>query len=83
MIFHRYASGYPHSAIRVGDFKLLKLWQTGALELYQLKDDLGETTDLAARLPEKTRELHDRLMAYLKRVDAEVLQGYGRKQTED
>ena len=83
LIFHRYASGYPHSAIRVGDHKLIKIWKTGALELYNLQDDLGETTNLAMRLPEKAKELHDRLLAYLKRVDAEVLHGYGKKQTED
>lgn len=83
LVFHRYASGYPHSAIRVGDYKLIRIWKTGALELYNLQDDLGETTNLAARLPEKAKELDNRLLAYLKRVDAEVLHGYGRKQTED
>ncbi len=83
LIFHRYASSYPHSAIRVGDYKLLKIWKTNALELYNLKDDLGETKDLAKERPEKTQELHERLMAYLKRVDAEVLHGYGKKKSED
>ncbi len=83
LVFHRYASGYPHSAIRVGDYKLIKFWKTGALELYHLKDDLGETTDLASRRPAQTKELHDRLMAYLRRVDAEVLRGFGGKPSPD
>jgi arylsulfatase A-like enzyme len=83
LVFHRYASGYPHSAIRVGDYKLIKIWKTNALELYHLKDDLGETTDLAKKLPAKTKELHEQLMAYLKRVDAEVLRGYGKGKQED
>lgn len=83
LIFHRYAAGNPHTVIRVGDFKLIKLWKLNKLELYNLKDDLGETNDLAARLPEKTKELHQRLMDYLKRVDAEVLRGYGKNRSED
>lgn len=83
LIFHRYASGYPHSAIRVGDYKLIKLWKTNTLELYHLKDDLGETKNLAAAQPQKTQEFHERLMAYLRRVDAEVLHGYGKKKAED
>jgi arylsulfatase A-like enzyme len=83
LIFHRYASGYPHSVIRVGDYKLVKIWKTNTLELYNLKDDLGETTDLAKKMPEKTNDLHQRLMAYLRRVDAEVLRGYGTAKKED
>lgn len=83
LVFHRYASGYPHTAIRVGDYKLIKVWKTNALELYNLRDDLGETIDLAKKQPEKTAQLHEQLMAYLKRVDAEVLHGYGKGKRED
>jgi arylsulfatase A-like enzyme len=83
LVFHRYAAAYPHSAIRIGDFKLIKIWKTNVLELYNLKDDLGETTDLAKKLAEKTKELHERLLAYLKRVDAEVLYGFGKAKKED
>ncbi|MBE0542114.1 MAG: sulfatase-like hydrolase/transferase [Verrucomicrobia bacterium] len=82
LVFHRYTTAYPHSAIRVGDFKLIKTWKTQKLELYNLKEDLGETTDLAARLPDKGRELHVRLMDYRKQVDAEVLRGYGNSDDE-
>ncbi len=82
-VFHRYATGYPHSALRVGDLKLVKVWKTEALELYDLKNDLGETTNLATLQPEKTAELHARLMTLLKSVDAEVLHGFGKKKTED
>jgi hypothetical protein len=83
LIFHRYASGYPHSAIRVGDEKLVKIWKTGALELYDLKADPGERTDLASRRPERVRVLHEQLMAYFKRMDAEVLHGYGKAKEEN
>ncbi|MDO8683101.1 MAG: sulfatase [Armatimonadota bacterium] len=50
-------------AIRKGDWKLAKLKPT-MTELYNLKDDIGETTDLAARNPEKVKELTDQLMKW-------------------
>ena len=45
------------SAVRKGDWKLVYRMQTGALELYDLSTDIGEQHDLAARYPEKAREL--------------------------
>jgi hypothetical protein len=77
------ATSSPPSAIRVGDEKLVKIWKTGALELYDLKADPGERTDLASRRPERVRVLHDQLMAYFKRMDAEVLHGYGQAKEEN
>lgn len=56
-------------AVRIGDWKLVKGPGAGAgieenaranlagAELYNLKDDIGETTNLAGRNPEKVREL--------------------------
>ena len=84
LIFHRYANATPHTVLRVGDYKLIKIWKADKLELYNLKDDLGETTDLAAKLPQKTEEMRVKLMERLKQVDAEVLHGYGSgKKAED
>ena len=73
LVFHRYASGYPHSAIRLGDFKLVKFWNRRTPYLFNVKADLGETKDLAASMPEKAEELEGELMRYLRSVDAEVL----------
>lgn len=83
LVFHRYTNVYPHSALRDGDYKLVKIWKTGALELYHLRDDLGETRDLAHELPQKTAALHAALMSYLRSVDAEVLRGFGRGGRDD
>ncbi len=46
-------------ALRAGDWKLVsaKNQGTGAWELYDLAEDRGETTDLAAKHPERVREL--------------------------
>ena len=43
----------------------------------------GERTDLASRRPERVRVLHEQLMAYFQRMDAEVLHGYGKAKEEN
>jgi hypothetical protein len=43
------------------------------LELYNLKDDIGEINDLTKANPGKVKELESRLMAYLEKVQAEIL----------
>lgn len=72
LVFHYY--GNSHSAIRAGDFKLIKFWDSNRIELYNLKNDPGEWTDLSKTEPVKTKELEEKLMAYLKEVNAEILQ---------
>lgn len=47
----------PGSAIRLGDYKLIHYYENNDLELYNLKQDIGETNNLAKKLPEKTEEL--------------------------
>jgi arylsulfatase A-like enzyme len=49
--------GNPSSAIRLGDFKLIHDLELDAYELYNLKNDIGETKNLAASLPQKVNEL--------------------------
>lgn len=45
--------GQKHSvAVRVGDWKAIRPGPDAKLELYNLKDDIGETTDLADKNPE-------------------------------
>ena len=62
----------PCSIIRVGEWKLHQYFEDGGLELYNLRDDIGETTDLSQRNPQKMRELLARLEAWRKRVNAPV-----------
>jgi len=76
-VFHRYSDSYAHTAIRVGDYKLVKFWQGDKrLLLFNLKDDFGETKDLSGAMPKKTEELQKQLMEYLKSVDSDVLTLY-------
>jgi arylsulfatase A-like enzyme len=60
----------PAGAIRDGDWKLLEFFEDGRLELYNLKDDPGERTNLAAELPDKVSQLHARLLAWRQEVNA-------------
>ncbi len=47
----------PGSAVRLGDWKLIEYFENGDLELYNLKDDIGETTNLAEQNHQKLKEL--------------------------
>jgi arylsulfatase A-like enzyme len=60
----------PVGAIQAGDWKLMEFFETGTLELYNLADDLGEKNNLTKKMPEKTRELHTKLMAWRQEVKA-------------
>jgi len=62
----------PGGAIRDGDWKLIEFFEDGHVELYNLKDDLSETTDLAAKMPEKAEELRKKLADWRKSVDASM-----------
>jgi arylsulfatase A-like enzyme len=44
-------------AIRVGDWKLVNQQDTARPELYNLADDIGESKDLADKMPDKVKEL--------------------------
>lgn len=60
LVFHfpnNYGGQGPFSALRVGDWKLIFHHAPGRLELHDLSRDLGEADDLAARRPDKVREL--------------------------
>ena len=56
----------PHSAIRVGDHKLIWNWH-GRLELYDIPKDPTESHDLSKKMPELTTKLHDQLKSWLKK----------------
>jgi len=63
-------NGGPASAIYLGDYKLVRNYDTGAVKLYDIAKDLAESHDLAASMPEKVKDLESRLDAYLKAIKA-------------
>lgn len=69
---HYYPSTTPVSAIRAGDWKLIEFHEDKHVELYNLREDLGETKDLAPSTPERTRDLQSKLHAWQKHVSAQM-----------
>jgi arylsulfatase A len=62
----------PASAIYIGDFKLLRVYETGALKLFDIAHDPGERHDLAAEMPDKVKALNRRLADYLLAMNAQM-----------
>jgi arylsulfatase A-like enzyme len=62
----------PAGAIRMGDWKLIEWFETGRLELYNLKADLSESKDLSKQNPEQVKLLHDRMKQWRAEVNAPV-----------
>lgn len=58
------------SAIRVDDYKLIEFYEDCRKELYNLKADPGETTDLSEDMPEMTSSLYQKLQEWKKEVNA-------------
>src|ERR1043166_8116495 len=62
----------PYGAIRAGDFKLIEFFDDMRVELYNLREDIGEKHDLAAQMPAKADELRARLHAWRNDVGAQM-----------
>lgn len=60
----------PVSLVEVGDWKLMEFLEDGRLELYNLKDDIGESKNLTATMPEKAAELHAKLKSWREAIHA-------------
>ncbi|MCC9604301.1 sulfatase-like hydrolase/transferase [Blastopirellula sp. JC732] len=72
-LFWHYPNLYnqpPFSSVRQGDWKLIYHHASQKFELFQLADDIGEKTNLAEKMPDKTRALAQVLSDYLRSVDA-------------
>jgi len=68
----------PSIQVVSGDWKLIRLFYHGSdggdeLILFNLKDDVGETNNLAASYPEKTQQLNEVIEDYLQSVDVKAL----------
>ena len=62
----------PYSIVRCGDWKLIKRYEGKTFELYNLRNDICETTELSDRMPGKVAELDARLTGWLKRTGAKL-----------
>ena len=64
--------GAPGGAVRDGDWKLIEWYEGNRVELYNLKDDLGEQHNLATAQPEKVQALLAKLQAWRQTVGAKM-----------
>lgn len=62
----------PCSIIRHGRWKLHQYFEDGAIELYDLETDIGESRNLATVNPEKARELLAELTRWQKDIKAPI-----------
>jgi arylsulfatase A-like enzyme len=62
----------PYGAVRKGDLKLIEFFEDGRLELYNLREDIGEKKDLASEMPEKAKELQKLLARWRAEVGARM-----------
>ncbi len=69
---HYYATTTPVSAIRAGDWKLLEYFEDNRVELYNLRDDLRESKNLANEQIEKKNDLQGRLAHWRTDIHAQM-----------
>jgi len=60
----------PVGVVRSGPWKLLEYFEDGRLELYNLKDDLSETRNVAAQQPDRAKELQSKLRSWRQDIQA-------------
>jgi arylsulfatase A-like enzyme len=66
----------PSSAIREGDFKLIEFFEEGGyVELYNLRDDPGEQSNLAQQHPDIANRLHRTLQDWQQQTSASMPRG--------
>lgn len=64
--------GPPHGAVRRGNYKLIEWYEDMSVELFNLKDDIGEQHNLAKSQPKRAKELAQRLHNWRKSVKAQM-----------
>jgi arylsulfatase A-like enzyme len=64
----------PGGAVRQGDYKLLEYFENNTVQLFNLRDDLGEQRDLAREQPERVRQMTALLHDWRRHVSAVMMQ---------
>ncbi len=64
-------SATPYSAIREGDWKLIEFYEDRHIELYNLRAEIGEKTELSGRHPDVAARLRSKLNAWRVAVGAQ------------
>ncbi len=62
----------PVGVVRRGNFKLIEFFEDSRLELYNLRDDIGEQHNLVEQMPEKAEELREAMVVWRQEIRAPV-----------
>ena len=65
--------GFPGTALRFGDWKLIENLASGAFELYNLRDDDAEARDRATDEPKVLADMQTRLRTWRQKVGAQMM----------
>jgi len=63
----------PGGAVRSGDYKLLEYFENGTVQLFNLREDIGEQNDLSRVEPEHAAKLREKLDAWRSTVSANMM----------
>lgn len=63
----------PGGAVRAGDYKLLEYFENDTVQLFNLREDIGEQNDLSKSAPDQVTRLRKMLHAWRKDVAARMM----------
>jgi arylsulfatase A-like enzyme len=64
--------GTPAASMVMGEWKLIEFFEDNSLELYNLKEDVSETTTVAVQHPDLVRKMHAMLKAWQSDIEAKI-----------
>jgi arylsulfatase A-like enzyme len=64
--------GTPFSSVRMGNYKLIEFFEDDRLELYNLKEDISEKSNLIKEYPKIAEKMHKRLVDWRNNVKAKI-----------
>ena len=71
--YNQHPQSFPSGVVRSGDWKLIESYESGKTELYNLRDDPGETQDRASAEPQRVRRLAQQLADWRTSVGADPM----------
>ena len=70
--YHHINSMGPSGAIRTGKYKLIEVFETGEVELYDLENDMGENTNLTSSNPLLAKKILSQLHEWQKKSGVDM-----------
>lgn len=74
VVFHfpHYQGDTPHTALFLGNHKLIRFYEDNSLLLYDVSRDISERNNLVDQMPGVTKNLEERMNAYLAMLNAQM-----------